>query len=154
LIVASSRASFSTPGIKFGVFCSTPGVALARLVSSKIALRMLLTGEALKASDALTHGVVSELVSVADELNEVDSVRALEERVAQVVGMIEANSGPIVALGKRAFYEQTGVERIEESYERATKAMCENLRYVDCQKGLSAFAAKKKPVWSHSTEKV
>jgi enoyl-CoA hydratase/carnithine racemase len=153
LIVASSKATFSTPGIKFGVFCSTPGVPLSRLVSSKIALKMLYTGEALSASEALAHGIISELVQVGEN-NAEESARLLAERVNRLARQIEANSGSIVTLGKRCFYEQIEQETIHGAYKVASQVMCENLQYQDCQSGLSAFAAKKKPTWSHSDKKV
>ncbi len=154
LIVSSSKASFSTPGIKFGVFCSTPSVPLSRLVSSKIALKMLFTGEALTAQDASNHGIISDLVQVDINSADSESTRLIEDRVNQIVRQIEANSGSIVTLGKRCFYEQIEQNDIQDAYEVASKAMCENLRYEDSQRGLSAFAAKKKPVWSHSDKKV
>ncbi len=89
LVVASDKASFSTPGVKFGVFCSTPGVAVAQNTSNKIAMKMLLTGDAISSDEALKHGLISEVVA-ADKL---------ESRVNELAEKINSNSKPIIALG-------------------------------------------------------
>ncbi len=150
LIIAANRASFSTPGVKFGVFCTTPGVALSRNVSQKIAAKMLFTGEAIGAKEALQQGLISEMVDLDSEGRE----GALEERVNQVCEMIAANSSGVISLGKKAFYEQVNEASVESAYEIGCRTMVENLKFEDTQSGLAAFAAKKKPVWSHSTKKI
>jgi enoyl-CoA hydratase/carnithine racemase len=145
LLVAASSALFSTPGVKFGVFCSTPGVAVARNISNKLALRMLFTGETINATQAFSYGLLSELV---------DQPEHLEARVNEIVKQIAANSAPIVALGKRSFYEQMNCGgNLNNAYRVATEAMLENLKYEDTQNGLNAFATKKKPIWTHSNKK-
>jgi enoyl-CoA hydratase/carnithine racemase len=153
LIVASSKANFSTPGVKFGVFCSTPGVALSRNVSSKISLKMLFTGEPISARDALAHGIISEVVDV-DGKSDQEGQDLLVKQVNQLVNKIKANSAPIIALGKECFYKQIESKRLEEAYEVASKYMVDNLRFRDTQDGLKAFSAKQKPVWSHSNHKL
>jgi enoyl-CoA hydratase/carnithine racemase len=153
LIVASSKASFSTPGVKFGVFCSTPGVALSRNVSSKISLKMLFTGEPILARDALIHGIVSDVVDV-DGKSEQEGQDLLVKRVNQLVNQIKANSAPIIALGKECFYRQIESACLEDAYDVASKYMVDNLRYQDTQDGLKALSAKQKPVWTHSNKKL
>lgn len=144
LIIASDKASFSTPGVKFGVFCSTPAVPLSRNVSSKISLKMLFTGEPISAQEAYTHGIVSDVVN-----ND-----SLEKRVNQIGKLIEANSRPIVALGKKCFYKQIELNDLSDAYKVASEAMLENLKFEDTQSGLKAFASKSKPVWTHSENKL
>src|SRR5699024_3797920 len=96
LAVAAASARFATPGVRIRLFCSTPMVALSRAVNRKMAMRMLLTGEAISAEDALAHGLVSHVVP-DDELD--STVSAVAQQVASA-------SAATVAIGKRAFYEQ------------------------------------------------
>ena len=146
LIVASSNSSFSTPGVKFGVFCTTPGVPLSRQTSAKIGLKMLFTGEAVSAKEALQCGLVSEIVD--------GDLEALEKRVLQIARLIEANPKAVVALGKKSFYEQIRHVDLNDAYRVASQAMVDNLKFEDTQSGLKAFAAKTKPKWSHSDKKI
>lgn len=147
LIVASDRASFSTPGVKFGVFCSTPGVPLSRNVSSKISLKMLFTGEPITALEAYNHGIISEIVTINND------PEILRERVNEIAKKIMSNSKPIIALGKECFYKQIEMKNLEDAYKIAGETMVNNLKYEDTQSGLEAFAAKRKPQWSHSNKK-
>lgn len=149
LIIGSDKSSYSTPGVKFGVFCTTPGIAISRNISQKIAAKMLFTGEAINAHDALTHGLISEIVPT--ENSEFDF---LEQRVNEICGLIASNSRFIVSLGKKAFYEQVEKPAIEDAYKIGCKTMLENLKFEDTQSGLKSFASKQKPVWSHSSNKV
>lgn len=154
LIVASNKASFSTPGVRFGLFCTTPGVALARSgIGAKQALRMLYTGEPMSSQQALTHGLISELVE-SDVLDEEASMQLLRKRVDDLLKKIESNSKWVIAHGKKAFYEQSEMNHLSDAYRVASAAMVDNLKYVDTQQGLKAFANKKKPSWSHSNEKI
>lgn len=151
LIIGSDKSSYSTPGVKFGVFCTTPGIALSRNISQKIAAKMLFTGEAINAHDALTHGLVSEIVSIENP----GDVDLLEKRVNEICGQIAANSRFIVSLGKKAFYEHLNEPNIEDAYRKiGCKTMLENLKFEDTQSGLKAFASKQKPVWSNLPDKV
>ena len=144
MIIASKEASFSTPGVKFGVFCSTPGVALTRNINSKLAAKMLFTGEAIKADEALMHGLVTELVD-KDKL---------EERVNEIAKQISSNSRYIVTLGKKCLYEHLDKNDLNFAYNLACEAMLDNLTYTDTQSGLKAFANKQKPVWTHKDTKI
>ena len=98
--------------MKFGVFCTTPGVALSRNVSSKIALKMLFTGEPISANQALQHGLISEVVEVDENDN-----NSLANRVDEIGLQIAANSKHIVALGKKAFYQQIEIENLNKAYD-------------------------------------
>ena len=126
------------------MFCTTPGVALSRSVSSKIALKMLFTGEAMNAEQALQHGIISDLVKIG----------SVEARVNEIAKLIVANSKPVIALGKKAFYKQIEQASLGEAYKLASCVMVDNLKYEDTQSGLEAFANKKKPVWSNSNKKI
>ena len=115
LVIATTKSSFSTPGVKWGVFCTTPGVALVRAMSSqKKALEMLLLGEPISASEAYNFGLVSKLVEEGD----------LEKEVSRHADSINKLSGEIIALGKRAYWEQRNQSTAEEAYKPAVAAMC------------------------------
>jgi enoyl-CoA hydratase/carnithine racemase len=136
LAVAVESAQFATSGVAFGLFCSTPGVALARNVSRKQAMEMLLTGEPIDAKTALERGLVNRVVA-AD---------ALDSTIADLAGAIIEKTPVAVAAGKRAFYEQLDAP-LAAAYEIASQAMVCNMRTHDAAEGIDAFAAKRKPVW-------
>ena len=123
------------------------GVPLSRNVSSKIALKMLFTGEAITANEALTHGMISEVV--------VENTQdALVNRVNQLCQLIQANSQPVIELGKKCFYKQIEYNNdLEKAYDFASKAMVENLQLAETQMGMKAFKSKTKPEWTHSIHK-
>ena len=120
---------------------------------------MLFTGETIAAEEALLYGLVSELV---DDGNEKDSSQAIEStttrlelRVNEVAKQVAANtSRSVVALGKKCLREQVQKSHLNDAYRVASQTMIENLKLKDTQLGLKAFAEKKKPVWTHSSEKV
>lgn len=143
LIVASTKASFSTPGVKFGIFCSTPGVALARNLSPKLSLKMLLTGESINAHDAYKYGLISELVD--DEIK-------LQDKTNELCMKINSNSKYVVELGKKCFYEQINESNLSCAYDIASKQMTDNLKLKDTQNGLKAFSLKQKPIWSNKSD--
>ena len=136
LVVASEEATFATPGVRIGLFCTTPGVALARAVGAKKAMEMLLTGRAIGARDAERAGLVNKVVP-ADHLSE-ESI-ALARRII-------AASADTLALGKRAFYEQLSLPRAR-AYEAAQRAMVENTLAPDAEEGITAFLEKRPPRW-------
>jgi enoyl-CoA hydratase/carnithine racemase len=136
LAVAEAGARFGAPGVRIGLFCSTPMVPLSRAVGRKRALRMLLTGDLIDAPTALEWGLVNDVVP-AGELD--GAVAALAARIAEA-------SPRVVALGKRAFYDQ--VDRTErDAYAAASPVMAGNAAAPDAQEGMTAFLAKRPPVW-------
>ena len=138
LAVAATEARFATSGVNYGVFCSTPGVPLARNIPRKLAMEMLLTGEPIDATTALTRGLVNRVVPA----NQLD---AEVQRLAQ---SIIAKSPAVVAAGKRMFYQQVE-EAMEQAYRDATAAMVDNVRSEDGREGIAAFAQKRKPRWKN-----
>lgn len=138
LAVAAASARFATPGVKIGLFCSTPMVALTRAVPAKTAMRMLLTGDFINAEQALNFGLVSDVVA-DDELEE--ATVALARQVASV-------SSATVAIGKSAFYEQRELT-VADAYERMSQVMADNAVAADAQEGIDAFLSKREPSWQH-----
>jgi enoyl-CoA hydratase/carnithine racemase len=138
LAVASTNVQFATSGVKFGLFCNTPGVALARNVSRKQAMEMLLTGEPIDAQTALSRGLINRVVA-PDELD-------LE--IAKFTRAILDKTPVAVTAGKRVFYQQieTG---LEQAYELATEAMVCNMMTEDAAEGIDAFAQKRQPRWKN-----
>ena len=139
LAVAAESASFATPGVQIGLFCTTPGVALARSVlSTKRAMEMLLTGTPVSAAEALGIGLVNRVV--ADD--------ELEEQVMDLAARIGAASSQTLAVGKPAFYRQIELDR-PAAYEMAQKVMVDNLLKEDAKEGISAFLEKREPRWNY-----
>jgi enoyl-CoA hydratase/carnithine racemase len=136
LAVASTEARFATSGVKYGIFCNTPGVPLARDVGRKRALEMLLTGEFIDARAALDYGLVNRVVAP----------EKLDEEVAALARSILDKTPIAVAAGKRIFYEQieTGLER---AYTLANEAMTCSLMTEDALEGIDAFSQKRAPRW-------
>jgi enoyl-CoA hydratase/carnithine racemase len=137
LAVAVDDARFGTPGVKIGLFCSTPMVPVSRAVGRKRAMQMLLTGETIDAATALDWGLVNRVVPASE----------LDGAVASLVDAISRSSSYTVALGKRAFYNQ--VDRAEhDAYEQTKSVMTENALAADAQEGMSAFLQKRAPTWT------
>jgi enoyl-CoA hydratase/carnithine racemase len=136
LVVAAEEAAFATPGVKIGLFCTTPAVALCRAVTAKKALEMLLTGAPISAREAERAGMVNRVVP-ADRL--ADETLKLARQVA-------AASRSVVALGKRAFYEQLPLDR-PAAYDLAQKVMVENALAPEAREGIGAFLEKRAPRW-------
>ena len=137
LAVAAEGTRFATPGVKIGLFCSTPMVPVSRAVGRKRAMQMLLTGEPINAATALGWGLVNRVVPSEE----------LEPAVAQLVQAIAMSSAYTVATGKQAFYSQ--IDRAEDdAYEHCGLVMTENALAHDAQEGMTAFLEKRDPVWS------
>lgn len=136
LAVASDAASFATPGVDIGLFCSTPMVALSRNVPRKQAMEMLLTGEPISAQEALVAGLVNRLAPSAELAA---ATMALAERIAEA-------SQYVVGIGKPAFYRQLDLPQ-EEAYTYAKEVMSANALAADAQEGMSAFLEKRRPHW-------
>ncbi len=136
LAVASEDATFATPGVKSGIFCTTPGVAVARAVGPRKAMEMLLTGTPISARDA----------QQADLVNRVVPADRLEAETMALARQIIAATGYTLGIGKRGFYEQIAKDR-PEAYEVAQKVMVENVMAPDAQEGMRAFLEKRPPRW-------
>jgi enoyl-CoA hydratase/carnithine racemase len=137
LAIAAEEAMFATPGVKIGLFCTTPMVALTRAVGRKRALQMLLTGEMVPARTAADWGLINQAVPAA-ELRA--TTRALAEKIA-------AASSLVVAIGKQAFYTQIDLEQ-PKAYAYAKEVMSMNALAADAQEGIGAFLGKRAPCWS------
>jgi enoyl-CoA hydratase/carnithine racemase len=136
LAVAADIATFATPGVRIGLFCSTPMVPLTRAIGRKRALQMLLTGEPVDAPTALAWGLVNQVVPVAE----------LDGAVDTLLGQILRFSPRVIGLGKRAFYDQ--IERAEpDAYEHVRPVMAANAADADAQEGIAAFLEKRPPQW-------
>lgn len=136
LAVAASTATFATPGVNIGLFCATPMVALARNVSRKRAMEMLLLGEMLSAAEAERYGLVNRVVPPE---------RVQDEALA-MARTIAAKSTATVAIGKEAFYRQIE-QPLAEAYDYAAAVMVENMMARDAAEGIGAFLEKRPPVW-------
>ena len=136
LAVASEAASFATPGVDIGLFCSTPMVALSRNVPRKQAMEMLLTGEPIPATTARDIGLVNRVVAAGTERN---AAIALAQKVA-------LKSAYTVKLGKAAFYRQAEMS-LADAYRYAAEVMTENMMARDAEEGIGAFIEKREPKW-------
>ncbi|MFP4125028.1 MAG: enoyl-CoA hydratase [Alphaproteobacteria bacterium] len=139
LAIASERARFATSGVKYGLFCSTPMVALSRNVPRKPALEMLLTGDFIDAATARQYGLV----------NAVAAPDALADAVAGLTARLVDKPKDVLALGKRAFYAQLEMG-LEEAYAVTTEAIVDNALMADFEEGLAAFKEKRPPRWNAS----
>ncbi len=137
LAVAADTARFSTPGVKIGLFCSTPMVALTRAVGRKRAMHMLMTGDMIDARTAVDWGLINQAVPAAE----------LASTVIELASRIADSSADTLAIGKRAFYDQ--IDRTEpDAYELMTQVMAANAMTGDAQEGMSAFLEKRPPTWT------
>lgn len=137
LAIAESTARFATPGVRIGLFCSTPMVPLSRSIGPKRALEMLFTGDLIDAPTALEWGLVNQVV-------EPD---ALDAAVATLAGRVAEASPMVLALGKRAFYAQRELDQAA-AYELASATMTVNAGTDDAHEGISAFLEKRPPTWT------
>jgi enoyl-CoA hydratase/carnithine racemase len=136
LAVASEAASFATPGVDIGLFCSTPMVALSRNVPRKQAMEMLLTGEPVPAAEARAIGLINHVVPAGTER---EAAIALAQKVA-------LKSAYTVKLGKEAFYRQIEMN-LADAYRYAAEVMTENMMARDAEEGIGAFIEKREPKW-------
>jgi enoyl-CoA hydratase/carnithine racemase len=140
LALATSNARFATSGIKYGLFCSTPMVAVARNLPRKAAMEMLLTGDFIEAEDALRLGLVNQVVA-PDRLE--DAFDALLARLLD-------KPPEVLALCKRAFYRQLEMG-LEDAYRFTTGVIVDNALGRDFEEGLAAFVDKRAPAWPDRT---
>ena len=136
LAVASENATFATPGVRIGLFCSTPMVALSRSIGSKRAMEMLLTGTPIDAQTALAWGLVNRVVP-SEHLH--DETLALARKIGEA-------SRTIVGIGKEAFYRQIDLSQ-NEAYAYAKSVMTANALEMDAREGIKSFLEKRTPVW-------
>jgi enoyl-CoA hydratase/carnithine racemase len=137
LAVAAEDARFATPGVKIGLFCSTPMVPLSRAIGRKRALEMLLTGEPISAATALEWGLVNRVAPAAE----------LDTAVAELVAAISRSSPLTVGIGKEAFYEQVELDE-HRAYDLTKSVMAMNSLAADAQEGICAFLEKRPPSWT------
>lgn len=136
LAVASDQASFATPGVRIGLFCTTPMVALSRAVGRKRALHMLLTGESVEAAAAADWGLINKAVPAAE----------LEAETRQLAARIAEASALTVGIGKQAYYTQIDLDQ-PKAYAYAKEVMTMNSLAADAQEGISAFLDKRAACW-------
>ena len=134
LAVASDAAKFTTPGVTWGFFCSTPGVAVGRNLSRKRAMEMLLTGELIDAHQALEWGLVNRVVPAA----------SLEEETEKLARQIADKPPATTAAGKRAFYQQMDLG-IAGAYELASRVISSSFAHAEGRAGMDAFIDKRPP---------
>lgn len=137
--------SFSVPGSSVGIFCSTPGIPLARAVPRKLAGYMLMTGLPVGAPEALQGGLISRMTGPAEE--------DLDREVHAICEAIKAKPRGVVAFGKRFYHRQLELG-LDQALEEGARVMVENLTFKDAQEGISAFLEKRKPEWGHTDDKV
>ncbi len=134
---ASSDAWFATPGVKIGLFCTTPMVPVTRAIGRKRAMEMLLTGDPVPAERAADWGLINRVV----EPDELDA--ATDELVGKILGF----SSDTIGRGKTAFYDQIDLD-LDAAYRRAEPVMAANAASDDAQEGMTAFLEKRDPRWS------
>jgi enoyl-CoA hydratase/carnithine racemase len=137
LAIATDHATFATPGVNIGLFCSTPMVALSRNVSRKQAMEMLLTGETIDAATAREFGLVNRVVPR----------EYLTQIVTKYAQTIASKSPLTLKIGKEAFYQQAEMG-LAEAYNHTARVMVENMMARDAEEGIGAFIGKREPKWT------
>jgi enoyl-CoA hydratase/carnithine racemase len=137
LALAAEEAAFATPGVKIGLFCTTPMVALSRAIGRKRALEMLLTGEPIDAHRAAEWGLVNRVVALGQ----------LRAETRQLADRIAGASELVVALGKQAYYTQVDLDQ-PKAYAYAKEVMSLNSLAHDAQEGIASFLEKRTPCWT------
>jgi len=136
LAVSSDDATFATPGVNIGLFCSTPMVAVSRKVSRKKMMKMLLTGDSINAKYAKEIGLINDHYPIA----------RLEDETIKLAKKIASKSNLVVKIGKKAFYKQLEMP-LKTAYKYTSKIMTENMMMLDAKEGISAFLNKRNPNW-------
>ncbi|MBV9582115.1 MAG: enoyl-CoA hydratase [Chloroflexi bacterium] len=137
LAFADESASFGTPGVRIGLFCSTPMVAVSRAIGRKRALQLLLTGERIDARTAAEWGLINACVPAAE----------LESQTRRIASQIVEASQLIVGIGKRTFYAQIEMDQ-HAAYEHTADVMTMNALMADAHEGITAFLDKREPRWT------
>ena len=136
LAIASDAAKFATPGVNWGFFCSTPGVAVGRNLQRKHAMEMLLTGEVISAAKALDWGLVNQVVEPA----------LLDAAIEALASKVAAQPPSTIAAGKRAFYQQMDLG-VEQAYQLAAGVIAASFAHAEGKEGMDAFIEKRPPNW-------
>ncbi len=136
LAIAAETAMFATPGVNIGLFCSTPAVAISRVIGRKHAMEMLLSGDMFSAEDAYRFGLVNKIVSSDD----------LDVSVWETAKNIDSRSSLTISIGKDGFYRQLGMD-LDDAYSCTSEVMARNMTAPDAQEGVDAFLEKRKPEW-------
>ena len=137
LAFADDNATFATPGVNIGLFCSTPMVAVSRKINRKKMMEMLLLGDKIDSKTAVEHGLINRRVPG----------KFLNEAVSEVANKIASKSPLTLKIGKEAFYKQLEMP-LSEAYEYTSKVMIHNMQARDAEEGISAFIEKRLPVWT------
>jgi len=138
LAYSTNDAIFATPGVNIGLFCSTPMVAVSRKINRKQMMKMLLTGEPIKASFAKQIGLINDHFS-KQELN---------KEVLKIAKKISSKSNLTIKIGKRAFYKQLEMP-LHKAYKYTSEMMTLNMMSMDAKEGIAAFLEKRSPKWKH-----
>ena len=138
LAYSTKEALFATPGVNIGLFCSTPMVAVSRKINRKSMMRMLLTGEPIKASYAKEVGLINDFYSKSK----------LNTEVLKIAKKIASKSNLTIKIGKQAFYKQLEMP-LRKAYNYTSKMMTLNMMSIDAKEGISAFLEKRKPKWKN-----
>ena len=138
LAYSTTEAFFATPGVNIGLFCSTPMVAVSRKINRKIMMKMLLTGEQIKANYAKEIGLINDHFSKS----------RLNKEVFKIANNIASKSNLTIKIGKKAFYKQLEMS-LRDAYKYTSKAMTLNMMSYDAKEGISAFLQKRKPKWKN-----
>jgi len=138
LAYSTNEAIFATPGVNIGLFCSTPMVAVSRKVNRKRMMKMLLTGEPIKANYAKEIGLINDHFSKSK----------LNKEVLKVAKTISSKSNLTIKIGKQAFYKQLEMP-LRKAYVYTSKMMALNMMAMDAKEGISAFLEKRKPKWKN-----
>ena len=138
LALSTKDAIFATPGVNIGLFCSTPMVAIGRNVNRKKTMKMLLTGESIKAPYAKEIGLINDYFENSN----------LEDEVLKLAETIASKSTKVVKMGKKAFYKQLEMP-LDKAYKYTSEVMTENMLALDAKEGISAFLEKRSPNWKN-----
>ena len=137
LAFADDNATFATPGVNIGLFCSTPMVAVSRKINRKKMMEMLLLGDKIDSKTAVEHGLINRRVPA----------KLLNKAVSEVANKIASKSPLTLKIGKEAFYKQLEMP-LSEAYEYTSKVMIQNMQARDAEEGIIAFIEKRLPVWT------
>ena len=138
LAYSTSNATFATPGVNIGLFCSTPMVAVSRKISRKRMMKMLLTGEPINAKYAKEKGLINDCFSKSK----------LNKEVLKIAKTIASKSNLTIKIGKQAFYKQLEMP-LRKAYVYTSRMMTLNMMSMDAHEGISAFLQKRKPKWKN-----